>query len=389
MTLKTPSLLSASALMLSLLACSGSGGGGTSPGTPTGTLSLDLGADSTPDWSQVVMGIAEIDVSTDGSHWTTLNQPKATFDLLGLQNGGIISLASGITLPVGTYEVRVVWATVNYANPTSIAAYVYPVGAGSGAALGMPVSTVVGGTVTIQAGAATPALLMLDTASAVQTFSGSATFQPSAQLYDTSSCSLTGRIQNGSAAAIAGTEVLAEVVDGAGVPHVMRRAITNGTGSYRMDGLPSSISGAQPSYFLVAMPAATSTTAYDAKALGPLQPTAGQTLAAGTLAFSTTTATGQIALTLTPQTPSGHGTLADLRQSITIGALAEYLTVRADAPATGTSSDTYTFAGLPSSSYGVDAVRFVPGGATTGTATSPSLVGVNSGATTSVSLTVQ
>ena len=388
---KTTSLLSASALMLSLLACSGGGEGDGSGGgnAPTGTVSLDLGADSTPDWSQVVMGIHEVDLSPDGTNWTPLNLPNQTFDLLGLQNGGVISLASGVTVKAGTYQVRVLWATTNYANPTSVPAYVYPLGAGSGSVLAMPVSTVVGGTITVQANQANPALLMLDTASAVQSFSGSVRFLPTAQLYDASSCSLYGRVVDGSATEIAGTEVLAELVDGAGTPYVVRRAITDGTGSYRMDGLLSSVSGASPSYFIVAMPAASSTTSYLAGGLGPFHPGAGQSLNAGTLAFSVApVATGSIALTLTPQTPSGQGTFADLRQDVSIGFLHQYLIVRADAPATGASSDTYTFAGLPSSSYGVNATRFVPGGSVTGTAVSGSLVSVNSGATTSVSLTV-
>ena len=389
--IRKPNLLfPASALLFGLVACSGGGSGSSGGGTgQAGGLTLDLGADSTADWSQVVMGIQEVDVSLDGTHWTMIAQPKQTFDLLGLQNGGIINLASNVTLDAGTYEVRVIWATVNYADGAKAAAYVYPLGGGSGSALGMPVSTVSGGTIAVVGGQANPALLMLDTASAVQSFSGAVTFQPSAQLFDVSSCSLSGRIINGSAAAIPGTEVLAELVDGAGTPHVVRRAITDGTGSFRMDGLASSVSGAKPTYFLVAMPAATSSTAYQAGAVGPLQPNAGQTLNAGSLAFSSPVSTGAIGLTLTPQTPSAHGTFADLRQSITVGSLTQYLIVRADAVATGSSSDTFTFAGLPSSSYGVNATRFVPGGAVTGTAVSGTLIGVNSGATTSVSLAVQ
>ena len=387
---KTLFSLSALALMSGLVGCTGGGSGSGNGGgyTPTGGLTLDLGADSTPDWSQVVMGIQEVDVSPDGTNWAQLNQPKQTFDLQGLQNGGIINLASNITLDAGTYDVRIIWATTNYANPVNQPAYVVPL-TGPGSVLAMPVSTVSAGTVTVQAGQLSQALLMLDTASAVQTFSGSPVFQPSPQLYDTSSCSIAGRIVNGSAAAIPGAEVFAELVDGAGTPHLVRRAITDATGSYRMDGLPSSVSGAAPTYFIVAMPAASSTTAYLARALGSLQPNAGQTLNAGSLAFTSTASTGAIALTLTPQTPSAHGTLADLRQSITIGSLTQYLIVRSDATAVGSSSDTYTFAGLPSSGYGVNATRFVPGGAVTGTAVSGTLVSVSSGATTTLTLTVQ
>lgn len=384
--------LLASSLLVLLAACGG-GGGSTNP-SATGYLSLDLGADSTPDWSQVVMGIKEVDVSTDGTHWAVLVQPAKTFDLLQVQNGGEINLANHVALSPGSYHVRVTWATVNYANQILQPAYVYPVGSSSGQILSMPVTTTLGGTVSVQNGATASLLLMLDTASAIQTFpggtGGQVFFRPSAQLFDTSSATITGHIVDGSSHAIAGTEVFAELVDGTGTPHVVRRAITDASGAYRMDGLLAYINGVQADYFIVAMPAASASTAYQAQGAGAILLQGGQSADAGSLAFSSTPiSTGQIALTLTPQTPSGQGTFADLRQTLTIGFGSFYLIVRGDAVATGASSDTYTFAKLPSTSYGVNATRFVPGGQETGSASSPSLVGVSGGGTTSTSLTVQ
>ncbi|HTL99317.1 MAG TPA: DUF4382 domain-containing protein [Holophagaceae bacterium] len=389
----TPSKLTCllSSPLLLVLAAGGGGGGGVPQPAPTGYVTLDLGADSTPDWSQVVMGIKEVDVSADGTHWAVLSQPAKTFDLLQVQNGGIINLANNAPLAAGTYQVRITWATINYANQVLQPAYVYPVGSASGLVLSMPVTTQLGGTLTVQEGATTSELLMLDTASAVQSFTGTGVlFQPSPQVFGVTSASVSGHIVDGSAHAIAGTEVFAEVVDGTGTPQVMRRAITNASGAYRMDGLPASFGGTQASYFLVAMPAASASTAYPAGGVGPVQPQAGQSLDAGSLAFSASPiSTGQIGLTLTPKTPSGQGTFADLRQTLTIGAGSYFLIVRGDAAVTGSGSDTYTFAALPSLSYGVNATRFIPGGQVTGSASSSSLIGVSGGATTSVSLAVQ
>ena len=375
---------------LLLLACTAGeyqgGGIGTNSGIP---LTLVLGADSTPDWSQVVLGVKEVDISVDGTNWQTLSTPQKTFDLQNVQNGGEINLATNVPVQSGVYKVRIVWATTNYSNGALQAAYVYPVGSPTGSTLTMPVSTVAENTITVSGSHAIQMLLMLDTASAIQPFTGPSAkiaFQPSPQLFDATSCSLSGSITDSGSHPIQGTEVFAETIDGSGNPQVVRRAITDATGVYLMDGLDTS---AGESYFIVAMPAASSTTAYPPEALGAFTPTAGQAVNAGAMAFSASpVSTGGIALTLTPQTPSGQGTFANLQQFILIGGVSYPLIIRADAVTTGTSSDTYTFTGLPASTFGVSATRFVPGGAVTASGAASSVT-VTGGATSPVSFTVQ
>ena len=387
MTRSKLALLSAAPLLLLLTACGGGGNGPT--GSAGSTLTLDLGADSTPDWSKVVLGVQEVDVSSDGTNWTALSTPKKTFDLNQIQNGGLINIASNAPISPGTYQVRITWATTNYADGALQPAYVYPVGSSTGSALTMPVTSKVPGTISVSSNGTNSAFVMLDTASAVQSFtSGSAKilFQPSAVLFDSTSASITGTVMDGSAHAIAGAEVFAEVIDGTLTPHVMRRAFTNASGAYQLDGLDTS--GGE-SYFIVAMPAASSTTAYPPGAMGAFTPTAGQVVDAGAMAFSASpVSTGGIALTLTPQTPSGQGTFANLQQNILIGGVSYPLIFRADAVITGTSSDTYTFAKLPATAFGVSATRFVPGGAVTATGAASSVVTVTGGTTAPVSFTM-
>lgn len=378
------------AASLPLLLALGCGGGSSSTGPANGAVSLALGADSTSDWSQVVMGVEEVDASTDGAHWSAIATPRRTFDLQKLEGGSPLTLASGASLAPGTYRFRIQWATTNYDNGVFLPAYAYPAGSATGQALAMPVSTILPGSVQIGAGQAVSLLAMLDTASAVQTFQGTSTqvvFQPTPGLFDSTCCAITGTLVDEGGQPLAGAEVFAEIIDGTGTPHLMRRALTKSDGTYRLDGLPASLSGVQAAYYLVAMPGAGAGASHPAVAVGPVLATPGGQIAASKLAAAAAVTSGELDAAFTPETPSGQGTFVDLRQSVNVGSSSPFLIVRANAVGTVVSSgDTYAFQDLPPGSYGVNALRFIPGGAATSSVTSPSLVVVNSGATTTVNL---
>lgn len=382
------------AVSLPLLLLAGCGGGSSSSGPSNGSVSLSLGADSTLDWSQIVMGVEEIDASTDGSHWSAVATPRRTFDLLKLEGGSPITLASQAQLAPGTYRFRIVWATTNYDNGVFLPAYAYPAGSATGIPLTMPSSTILPGSVSVGAGQAVNLLAMLDSASSVQSFQGASTqvfFQPSPGLFDTTCCTFSGSLVDGGGQPLSGAEVFAEIIDGTGTPHLMRRALTRADGTFLLDGLPASLSGVQASYYFVAMPVAGSGSSYPAVAAGPVLATpGGQISAPQMVAAASSLTTGELDASFTPETPSGQGTFADLRQSVNVGSSSPFLIVRANAVGTVVSTgDSYAFRDLPPGSYGVNALRFTPNGSATGSATSPSLVVVNAGATSSVNLTIK
>jgi len=339
------------------LACGGGGGTSNRP-APTGTLTLRFGADSFPGYSQAVLSIEKVEGSADGATWIPLGNVKATFDLMALQNGHSAVILPATTVAAGIYtQFRFTWATVNYQSAISLPAFVIPNG-GSGQPLSMPVTTVLSGSVVVPANGSNTGQIMLSGQQAVQSrVSGAAiySFQATGRAWDVGGLArITGHLGDG-VTPLAGVEVFAETVDGLGLATVQRRAFTDASGNYVLEGLPMG-----NLYFVVAQPAG-STGAYAAVAAAPVNATAATTYTAN-LAFSAPQAPGTLTLTITPASLPTQGTWGELRQALSTGSAgAQTLIVRSQPVDSGLAQDQAGFVLLAPGIYGVTAQRSTSG----------------------------
>lgn len=366
---------------LVLLAACGGGGSYSASATPMGTLTLRLGADSFPGYSQAVVSVLKVEGSLNGAVWVALGDVRATVDLMALQNGHSAVILPATTVPAGTYDqFRLTWSTVNYQSSINLAAYVIPTG-GAGQPLVMPTTTTLGSAVVVAANGSTTAQLMLNGHQAVQVRAGGATpytFQATGRAYDLSaSTRITGRLASGSTP-LAGVEVYAETLDGSGLATVQRRAFSDGSGNYVLEGLPTG-----SLYFVTALPAGSVTT-YAAAAAAPVNALTATTYTAD-LAFGAPVTPGSLTLTITPASTTTQGTWGELRQTVATGSSgAQVLIVRSQSGATGLSQDLVGFLGLAPGTYGVTAQRSTSGG--TPVLHSGAQVLVSSGGTATLSL---
>jgi len=338
----------------------GCGGGGSRTPDP-GSLTLLLGSDSFPGYSQAVVSVERVDGSADGANWQGLGAVKATFDLVKIQNGSHQVLLTGVSVPSGTYNYfRITWASVNYADQTSLPAYITPSG-GQGSPLAMPTSgtTVVPGTVVVPASGAAQAQIMLSGQQAIQTHTGTSsptfTFQANGQAYDLGRCAqITGHLGDG-ATNLSGVEVYAETVDGLFMATIQRRAFTDGSGNYVLEALPMGIL-----YYVVAQPAG-SASSYPALATA-VNATAAITYGGNNLAFTSPLAPGSLNLSVTPASAANTVTWGELRQNLsTNGSVFQTLIVRSQTLATSASIDQTGFLGVYPNPYGVTVQRSVGG----------------------------
>jgi hypothetical protein len=341
-----------------MLACGG--GSSSRPAPATGNLTIRLGSDSFPGYSQVVVSLEKVEGSVDGTTWTALGNVKATFDLMALQNGHSAVVLPATAVPPATYaQFRLTWATVNYSSAILLPAYAYPSG-GAGQQLTMPAALVmvVNGPVTVPTNGSAIAQIMLSGQQAVQSRAGGLyTFQATGRAYDlAASARITGLLSQG-ATALSGVEVLAETIDGSGLATLQRRAFTDAFGNYTLEGLPMG-----SLYFVVAQPAS-ATLAYSAVAAAPVNATAATTYLVN-LAFSTPQSPGALTLTLTPPSTSTQGTWGELRQTLLTGTSgSQTLIVRSQTMDTGLTQDQTGFLGLFPGTYGVTAQRSTAGAA--------------------------
>jgi hypothetical protein len=374
-------------LALGLVFGCGGSGLSTSKQSSPGTLSLRLGSDSIPGYSRVVVGVEKVEWSADGSNYFPLGDVKGTVDLAALQNGNAanaIFLPAVSLSPTTIAKFRITWATTNYDLPAppvpAPAAYV-TTNAGSGVILGMPLTTVVTGPVTVASGAMVQVQIMLSGDQAIQARTGTTayTFQPTARAYDLAATGkITGHLGAGTTD-LGGVEVYAESLT-AGVPAILRRSFTDATGNYVLDALPAG----NPTY-VVAQPAGT-ITAYAAMASDPKTITAA-TAYTTNLAFTSATAPGTLSLAVTPASLATDGTWAELRQTLPTGTSGfQPLIVRSLTATTGAAADQMTFVGLAPGIFDVTIQR-----STAGAAALPKLgvnqQVVNAGSVTSYSLT--
>ncbi len=339
----------------------GCGGGGSSnPPAPTGTLTLQLGSDSLPGYAQAWVSVEKIEGSLDGSNWISLGSVQKSYDLMALQNGHSAVMLPATKVMAGTYaQFRLTWATKNYASPTSLPAYVWATNAVTGQPLSMPTSmmTVVKGQVAVPANGTITAQLMLSAQQALQTRPGPVyTFQATGGAYDlATTAKITGHLVDGTTP-LSNVEVLAETVDGLDVATLLRRAVTDASGSYTLEGLPA---GTGITYYVVAQPVSASA-AYDAKAQKVI--TATPATYPANFTFSGPKVPGALTLTITAPSTATQVTWGELRQTLTTAAAESHnLIVQSQPAATGISQDQVYFTSLSPNSYGVTAQRSTAG----------------------------
>lgn len=357
------------------LAC----GGSSSPSVPTGTLTLRLGSDSFPGYSQAVVSLEKVEASPDGATWIPLGNVKATFDLMALQSGHSTLILPATRVDAGSYaQFRLTWATVNYQSAINQPAYAVPNG-GTGQLLSMPTTTVVSGPVNVPSSGGATAQIMFSGQQALQArANGTTSFQATGRAYDlAASASITGHLGDGTTP-LAGVEVFAETVDGLGTATLQRRAYTDASGNYVLEGLPTG-----SLYFVAAQPASL-TSAYAAAAAAPVNATAATTYTAS-LAFSAPKVPGSLTLTITPASTATQGTWGELRQALSTGGTgSQTLIVRSQTVTSSAASDQVTFLGLAPSIYGLTAQRSTSGA--TPAMKTGTQVSVSAGATATTAL---
>ncbi|HJW09376.1 MAG TPA: DUF4382 domain-containing protein [Holophagaceae bacterium] len=355
--MKTYALIGTAMLVLAL-GCGGSGDT-TTPTSSKASLTIYLGSNSDPDLQQAVVSVDSVDISANGSSWASVGSPKTTYDLMTLQ-GAQPALVSQAPVSGGTYYFRITWATTNYKDGARPPAYVYAAGEATGHSVPMPATTTFTGTVTVPAGGSKAVVLTLDPATTFLRIQGTATtyaFNSMGMALDNDGlAAIQGTVTSGSTA-LGGTEVLAEVVDGFGDPHILQRTTCNAAGQYSLDLLPTNLGGSAPYVYVVAMPS-NGAQAFPAQGVGPYHlDTPGAVVTGADLDFSGLATSASITLTVNPQTPAAGLTVADLRQYLAFGVATQYLIVRSHATTIGTTQDTYKFAGLGTGYYGVLATR--------------------------------
>jgi len=354
-----PLFLIGSSVLCLLLGCGGSGSGPVRGGSNSPKLTVLLGSNSDSDLEQAVLSVEKVEISTDGATWASLGTPKATYDLMALQGGREAVLISEAPVTAGTYTFRLTWATTNYADGTKLPAYVDPV-VGSGTALSMPVSTIFQGTVTVPSSSQATTRLAINPSTSILRLQGATTsyvFTSEGSTLDTAElATIKGTVHSGGAA-LAGAEVFAEVIDGLNNPRIVQRAFCDASGQYTLNALPARLGGSPTSIYVVAMPSSAAQ-AFSAQGVGPVVlGTPGVVEAGKDLDFSGLSTSASISLTVTPQTPLGGLTVAELRQTLAFGTSSQYVIVRSHGTTIGTSEDTYGFGGLGGGTYGVVATR--------------------------------
>lgn len=327
-------LLLASVLILAL----GCGGGSEGARAPAeARMSVSLAGAPTPDFKQINLDVQRVEISEAGSAWTVLAEPKRILDLRALSGGTTFLLASGASLPPGRYtQLRLVLGnrnTVVLADESSQGLTVAP---------GQLAGIKVGVNLDVAAGSTRNVTLDFDGSHSIQVRTqGSGSeylLQPLVQAHDTQlTGSLNGTLRTPSGAAIAGALVLAQSLDGNGVPILNRVAQTGADGSFTLDLLP-----AGTPCFIATQPVV-GTTAYAATAAGPFTVEASAPASSAALATEVLASTGSIQGTVSPVAGAGQGDVVFLQKSFLLGGSARTLILRTAVPKLAEDSEVFAF----------------------------------------------
>lgn len=367
-----------------LLACGGGSGYGSSTAGGSGTVNVTLVDGPIANFKSLFLNIIRVEISQDGSAWTTLSTPTAgPVDLLTLTGGVSQALATGVTLPAGSYgQMRLILGpgnTIVLADNTSHALTV-PSGMQSGIKLTGPF--------TVQAGTTGDIFIDFDAAHSIQVVQTGASnkymLRPTVRAFEQAvTGSITGVFTDQAGGApLAGVAVLAETLDGAGNPAVVRHVTTGADGRYTLNLLPVGAT-----YFVVSLPA-TATAVYAPAASAGFNLTAAAPTFTYSAAFTAAASTGTLDGTVTPVAGADQSDLVNLLASLTPAGAASAATfiVGWDMAAVGTGSETFTLGTLPVGPYTLAGVRSTLNldGSTTVTTATPVPVTVAAGANTAV-----
>lgn len=342
----TRSLLSGIAI-LGLLAC---GGGSSSSGS--GTMTVHLVDGPIAGYQHINVDIQQVEINGPNG-WVTLSSPDQTYDLLSLTNGISATLANGATLPAGHYgQMRLILGSGNSVvlSDGSTQPLTTPSAMQSGLKLIVSFD--------VAAGTTADVFIDFDAAHSIQiTQTGASNkyiLRPTIRAFEkTATGSVSGKLTDGSNAAIAGAAVFAETLDNSGNPAIVRGAVTASDGSYTLDLLP--IGG---TYFVVSQPI-TATASYNAQA------SAGFMISNSTPAFTWNTsftqalATGTVTGTYASVAASNQSDMVDLIQTLPEGSTASMarFVVQTQMAVVAGLTESYTFSAEPTGDYDLRSTR--------------------------------
>ncbi len=347
---RTPKLFLAGLLLAFLAACSGSSSSSTGPGA----MNVHLVDGPLAGYLELNVHIVSVEILGSGG-WITLGTPDRTINLLKLVGGVDESLVSGATLPVGHYgQMRLILGagnTVKLADG-SIQPLTVPSGLQTGIKLVVSFDVAPGTTkdVWIDFDAAHSLLVVQAGAS------GQYHLRPTVWAFDKLvTGSIHGTLTDAAGATpLVGATVFAEFLDPAGSPVLARSTVTDATGAYTLDLLPTG-----STYYVVSQPVTGATTlkAYGAKVSDGFALSTATPVFTYSAAFTAVPATGGLAGGITPQASGTQSDQVQLLQSLTTASGSHPFIVRTAMATQGTTTETYAFDLVPPGAYTLRGLR--------------------------------
>ncbi len=361
---RTPKIFLASLVMVLLAACGGSSSSPTGPGAMT----VHLVDGPLAGYQELNVHIVSVEILGSGG-WITLGTPDRTINLLRLVGGVEESLVGGATLPAGHYgQMRLMLGagnTVKLADGT-----VQPLTVPSGLQTGIKLVV----SFDVAPGTTKDAWIDFDAAHSLLVVQAGASGQyhlrPTVWAYDKLvTGSIHGTLTDAAGATpLAGATVFAETLDLTGSPVYARSTVTDASGAYTLDLLPTGAT-----YYVVSQPVTGTTTlkVYGAKASDGFALSVATPVFTYSAAFTAVPATGGLTGAITPLASSTQSDQVQFLQSLPTASGSHPFIVRTVMATQGTTTETYAFDLVPPGAYALRGQRttLAPDG-TTSTSTS-------------------